>query len=70
MLDSLLNFAAVDLAVMVIAAIVLVYVVVRVTSRVKDTSAQLDAHSEQELAAIDRDRAARQSANTNMHVSV
>lgn len=58
MLDALLNFAMVDVALIVIAIIVGVYTLIRVRSRVNATSAQLDAHTEAQLAAIDREREA------------
>jgi hypothetical protein len=58
MLDALLNFAMMNVAFIIIATIVGVYALVRVTARVKGTSAQLDAHSDAQLAAIDRERAA------------
>jgi hypothetical protein len=65
MLDALVNFAAMNVAFMVIAAIVGVYAIVRLTSRGKATSAQVDAPAHEQLTAIDRDRA---SADESMDI--
>ena len=64
-MDALLNFALVDVAVIVIAVVIGVYTLVRIRTRVSETSAQLDAHTEAQLAAIDRERA---SSNDDMDI--
>jgi hypothetical protein len=69
MLDALVNFAVMNLAFMVIAAIVLMYAVVHITSGRRSTSAQVDGQSREQLAAADRDRVPAQR-NTNIHASV
>jgi hypothetical protein len=58
MLDALVNFAMMNVAFIVVATIVGVYALVRLTTNAKSTSAQLDVHTREQLAAIDRDRAA------------
>jgi hypothetical protein len=59
MLEALLNFALVDVVVIVIAVVIGGYALIRVRTRVVETSAELDAHTEAQLAAIDRERAAK-----------
>ena len=57
MLDALVNFAVMNVALMVIATIVGVYAIFRLTTRVKTTSGQIDAHTQEQLDAIDQNRA-------------
>ncbi len=57
MLDALVNFAVMNVAFIIVATIVGVYALVRLTTNAKSTSAQVDAHTREQLAAIDSDRA-------------
>ena len=57
MLDALVNFAVMNVAFIVVAAIVGVYARGPPhDSRARSTSAQVDGHTREQLAAIDRDR--------------
>jgi hypothetical protein len=69
MLDALVNFAVLNVALMVIATIVGVYAVFRLASRVKTASDQVDAHTQEQLNAIDQDRA-HAHESTDIHSRV
>jgi Na+/H+ antiporter NhaB len=65
MLDALVTFATMNIAFMVVAAIVGAYAVYHLIANARSASAQVDTHLHDQLTAIERERA---EANHDMDI--